>query len=341
MVTSADIQLSVDALAKHYGQSVLIEDAAQRPVWWSTVGAVDPVREKTILYRVVDEPTAFVVDEFHLRDSLVPVRTPANEAIEMWARWCMPIRRDSELLGFLWLLDPEEKITVHNLAPLVECAKLAANAFGELHQLNVQQLTRDELLSKLLRGTDPRAASELIALEGLPDKSVVQVCIPADSRGWIVGNRFSVHINSEGHFAATSGAAISLVNLSEAVKRAQLTVQAIRAGAKLSRESWDALGAWRFIVEAPDSLEPSDIHPGAKELLDAARPELLDTARVVLDNGGDINLSSQIMYLHRTTLYYRIERIAELIGVDLRSDPKRTDLQLALWLAAFRAQEAG
>jgi sugar diacid utilization regulator len=40
--------------------------------------------------------------------------------------------------------------------------------------------------------------------------------------------------------------------------------------------------------------------------------------------------------LHRTTLYYRLGRIAELTGVDLREGRSRTDLQLALWLDAYR-----
>jgi DNA-binding PucR family transcriptional regulator len=40
--------------------------------------------------------------------------------------------------------------------------------------------------------------------------------------------------------------------------------------------------------------------------------------------------------LHRATLYYRLDRIAELTGVDLCEGRSRTDLQLALWLDAYR-----
>jgi DNA-binding PucR family transcriptional regulator len=57
---------------------------------------------------------------------------------------------------------------------------------------------------------------------------------------------------------------------------------------------------------------------------------------VVLDLGGDITAAAEALRVHRTTLYYRLDRIQELTGVDLRAGVGRTDLQLALWLAAYR-----
>ena len=59
------------------------------------------------------------------------------------------------------------------------------------------------------------------------------------------------------------------------------------------------------------------------------------TARVILDYGGDVAAAAKALHLHRTTLYYRMDRIQELTGVDLRHGPARTDLQLALWLVAY------
>lgn len=337
---SVDIQIAVDNLAIHYGQSVLIEDLEQRPIWWSTVGEVDSIREKTILYRQVDEPTAQVVVDFNLRNESSPVRTPEIESLEMWSRWCMPIRKGSDLFGFLWLLDPRNEIQESSLERLIECASQAAQVMDDLGQLNKRQFTRDELIAKLLLSADEKAAKELISLESLPDDAKVQVKIPADPKGWVFGNRFSIHAGQEIDNSATSGAPVPLLDLNQSVNRAKLTSQAVRAGAKLEIESWDHLGAWRLIVEAPDFTNPNDIHPAAQILIDANRPELLDTARVVLDNDGDVNVSAQLMFLHRTTLYYRIERISELIGVDLRSDPRLTDLKLSLWLASFREHEA-
>jgi DNA-binding PucR family transcriptional regulator len=79
------------------------------------------------------------------------------------------------------------------------------------------------------------------------------------------------------------------------------------------------------------------VHPGAEILASQPRPELLETARVILDLAGDISRAADLLHLHRTTLYYRLDRIAQLTGVDLRSSAQIVDLQLALWLHAYRA----
>ncbi len=49
-----------------------------------------------------------------------------------------------------------------------------------------------------------------------------------------------------------------------------------------------------------------------------------------------ISLLPQRFCTHRTPLYYRLDRILELTGIDLRLPADLTSLQLALWLAAYR-----
>jgi hypothetical protein len=110
----------------------------------------------------------------------------------------------------------------------------------------------------------------------------------------------------------------------------------VLAGARLDPVSWDALGAWRLVVEAPSTLDPAAVHPGAAILATLPRDDLMTTARTVLDLGGDVTSAASALHVHRTTLYYRLDRIQELTGVDLRTGGARTDLQLALWLAAYR-----
>jgi DNA-binding PucR family transcriptional regulator len=57
----------------------------------------------------------------------------------------------------------------------------------------------------------------------------------------------------------------------------------------------------------------------------------------VLDLGGDVAAAAQLLHIHRTTLYYRLDKITELTGVDLRDGARRTDLQVALWLASYQS----
>ena len=115
-----------------------------------------------------------------------------------------------------------------------------------------------------------------------------------------------------------------------------MTQRALRAGASLESPSWDALGAWRLIAAAPDDLTAADVHPGVSVLSELSRSDLLATAWTVLELGGDVTRSAAELHIHRTTLYYRLDRIAALTGVDLRTGLERIDLHLALRLAAYR-----
>ncbi|MDQ8705146.1 helix-turn-helix domain-containing protein [Streptomyces sp. LHD-70] len=338
MVDQVDVQAEVDSLAAEIGLSVLIEDRAQRPVWWNTQGAVDGARAQTILDRHVTPVVASVVQRFHLLEATEPVRVPAVPEASMWARWCMPVRCGDRTLGLLWVLDPDGDLDEAALPRLLECAELAAEALaGSEESEERRHRRREALLERLLLGPDEEAARELSQLENLPLDARVQVEVPARPGGWALADGMSVHVARVGARPATSGAPLPVVQLTEAVRRASAVRRAVAAGAQLDPENWDALGAWRLIVEAPESLEPGDLHAGAVILAEGSNDTLMTTARVVLDHGGEVATAAKELHVHRTTLYYRLDRITELTGVDLRSGPSRTNLQLALWLAAYRA----
>jgi PucR C-terminal helix-turn-helix domain len=332
-----DMQATVDRLAAAIGHSLLIEDLDQYPVWWSTVGPVDRTRMRTVLHRHVDPVAAAVIERFKLAEAVGPVRTPTMPGADMWARWCVPIRHDDRLLGFLWVLDPDGTVAEADLPALVECAELAADAMATAQQV-VEDRTRrrDELIDRLLEARDPEAARALTRLEGLPSDTRVQVHAPGIAGGWPLPNAMSAHVAGSGPGFALSGAPLPLADLGEAFRRAVATRRAIAAGARVDPASWDGLAAWRLIVDAPESLSPSHIHPGAAVLAQPSNAALTATARVILDHGGDVAAAAKALHLHRTTLYYRMDRIQELTGVDLRTGPARTDLQLALWLVAYR-----
>jgi len=168
----------------------------------------------------------------------------------------------------------------------------------------------------------------------------VAVNAPRAANGWPLRGEMSVHVNPPPRAALTSGPPLPLAELPLAVRRAALTQQALRAGAALARPAWDALGSWHLIVTAPPGLAVADVHPGAEVLARQARPDLMITARTVLDHGGDIARAAAQLHIHRTTLYYRIERIEALTGVNLKTSPQRDDLHMALRLAAFRLAAA-
>jgi purine catabolism regulator len=58
--------------------------------------------------------------------------------------------------------------------------------------------------------------------------------------------------------------------------------------------------------------------------------DLLRTLRVYLDHDGSKQIAAQNLYIVRQSLYYRLEKIAELLGADFMSPEKRIALQVAL-----------
>jgi hypothetical protein len=335
----ADVQQEVEDLAAALDCAVLIEDARHRPLWWSAQGEVDAVRTRTILQREAPPAAAALVTRLGLARATGPVRTPALPEVDMSERWCVPVRVDRQLVGYLWVLDASGKVAKADLGPAVRCAELAAAALARTRpdpQQREQQ--RLVLLTRLAAGPDEAAAAALIDLEGLRvDATVAVDAAAAAPGGWPLPDGARVHLDPPAGTPFTSGPPVPLRELHVAGQRAAATQRALRAGARLARPTWDALGVWHLIVAAPPEVTPGRIHPGAEALLAQKRPDLLVTARCVLDNGGDVTVSAQELHLHRTTLYYRLERIEALTGVNLRFAAGRDDLHLALQLAAYRA----
>jgi hypothetical protein len=331
------MQMQVEALAAALDCPVLIEDPRHRPLWWSSQGQIDAVRSRTILQREAPPEAAALVTTLGLADAVGPVRTPALPEVDMEERWCVPLRRGRQLLGYLWVIDSSGKVGANDLSPVLACAELATVTLARAQPSQQERESRRaQLLGRLAAGRDPASADELIDLERLTAGATVAVNAPLIAGGWTLPDGVSVHVDPPAGQMHTSGAPVPLVDLAVAVHRAACTLRALRAGARLARPCWDALGSWHLIVAAPPDLAPEQLHPGAEVLLAQKGPDLLVTARCVLDNGGDVTLSAEQLRIHRTTLYYRISRIETLTGVNLRLAAGRDDLHLALRLAAYR-----
>lgn len=334
----AEMQQLVDALAVRLGCAVLVEDARHGPLWWSAQGKVDGTRMRSILQREPPPAAAALVSRLGLANAEGPVRTPAVPEADMAERWCVPVREGRRLLGYLWVVDADGKVPESALGPVVDCAHSAAEAMARAQPSGERRdRRRTTLLTRLRTERDHAALRELLDLEDLPDDVAVVVDSPAEAGGWPLPDGTAVHVAPASGVVHTSGAPVPLIDLGLAARRAAATRQALRAGARLPAPSWDALGLWHLIVAAPDSLLPGQIHPGVDVLLAQRRPDLLVTARCVLDNGGDVAISAEELHIHRTTLYYRLDRIEALTGVNIRLPSGRDDLHLALLLAAYRA----
>lgn len=98
---------------------------------------------------------------------------------------------------------------------------------------------------------------------------------------------------------------------------------------------WSQLGVYRILARlAQDSAEPPQVHPGLERLLDS--PEalpLLRTLETYLDLAGNAHAVAERLKLHRTTLYYRLQRLEQLAETDLKDGRERLSLHLAVKLA--------
>jgi hypothetical protein len=88
------------------------------------------------------------------------------------------------------------------------------------------------------------------------------------------------------------------------------------------RVGFAELGAYRLLLGA----EPEEVLAGLS-------PVQLRTLETYLDAGCDARATAALLHLHRTSLYYRLGRIAELTGRDLADGRARLELHLALKMA--------
>jgi DNA-binding PucR family transcriptional regulator len=80
---------------------------------------------------------------------------------------------------------------------------------------------------------------------------------------------------------------------------------------------------------------PADAgHPGLARLLTSAEHlPLLETLETYLDLAGSVVATSKALQLHRTSLYYRLQRVETLADTDLKDGNERLMLHLSLKLA--------
>ena len=96
----------------------------------------------------------------------------------------------------------------------------------------------------------------------------------------------------------------------------------------------DELGVYGLLARLPlDSMGPNAIPPGLRTLLAGKhREHLVHTLETYLDAAGDPVRTADQLVIHRSTLYYRLARITELTGMNLRDGNDRLALHLGLKL---------
>ncbi|OYO25152.1 PucR family transcriptional regulator [Enemella dayhoffiae] len=97
--------------------------------------------------------------------------------------------------------------------------------------------------------------------------------------------------------------------------------------------AWDSLGLDRLLAMLPlDELTGTDLPSSVQELLKLG-PDLVATVERYLSCGGDAQQTARELTIHRSTLYYRLDRVRDRLSVDLADGQVRRELHTGLRIA--------
>ncbi|MBV9120604.1 MAG: helix-turn-helix domain-containing protein, partial [Chloroflexi bacterium] len=124
--------------------------------------------------------------------------------------------------------------------------------------------------------------------------------------------------------------------------------QALRAGERLFGSgqtiAFADLGAYRLLAQLQGTSELQAFEQETLgELIDydlKSGSQLLPTLEAFFAANGNLSKTAEMLFVHRNTLMYRLNRIQELAGVSLDDPETRFDLQLALKMHHVKPRNA-
>ena len=181
MSTHAPLQIIVDSLAADIGRDVAIDD---RQIRWLVHSPhdeePDEARMRSILSRRVSAEALEWAFSFGIEEADGPVRLPANPDIGAEARLCIPLRARDVLLGFMFIVDPEETLDAAQIAQAQEASAAAAHVLYRERRLRELERERERWLLTHLLGDDAldaEDAARALADEGFLDAGRVAVLV--------------------------------------------------------------------------------------------------------------------------------------------------------------------
>ncbi|GAA4571992.1 PucR family transcriptional regulator [Planotetraspora kaengkrachanensis] len=369
----ADLQRIVDNLAARLRRPLLLEDGRQRVVAYSEQdGQLDDIRRDSILRRHTTPEVRAFLHSAGIHDTAGPLRTPGAADLGLLPRVCVPVRHDGRLLGFLWFIDVAPAMTEAEVDVAAAAAPaLALALFHESLASALTSHRELEAITGVLLGEDG-AARALIEAGAFPQTAPVTVAVAKPTaaetdealrltleRGLLALRRrlaghqplhlvrydhavlliagtatFSEEMHAAMDTPVLVGIGRSRPSLTGAAESYTEALHAAEVAAKvpeLGRSvEWARLGVYRMLTRVP----PDDLHPGLERLLgDDQHLPLLETLEIYLDLAGSALEASRRLRLHRTSLYYRLQRVEALAETDLTDGGERLSLHLSLKLA--------
>jgi len=367
------LQRLVDDLAVRIGRPVLLEDHGQRVIAYSEqTGPVDDLRRDSILRRHTTPEVRRWFRTTGIFDARGPRRIPAVPDQGTLARVCVPARHDDRLLGFVWLIDADPPMSDEDVAIAAKTAPAFALALFRDSLADGLTFRREqEAVSRVLLGDRESAragAQILVEAGGFPQAEPVTALVVRPvaepdrdtlEQGLLavrfkLAARHPLHLVRYDHgvllcagrppdparvhatvtVPVVVGVGRARATLSDAAESYREALHAAEVAARVPgygpSAAWATLGVYRMLSTIP----PGELHPGLERLLaDPGNRSLLETLETYLDLAGSAVATAKALRLHRTSLYYRLQRVEELAGTDLKSGDERLTLHLSLKLA--------
>jgi PucR-like helix-turn-helix protein len=358
---SDDLQDLVDDLSDLLGTPAVLEDTAFTLLAYSSLSSdtADPVRTESILGRTASSAVRSYFLEHGIASATGPVHIPGSPERSITARVCFPARSEGRTLGYLWVLEGPTRLSS---AVLSQAAPLAERAGALLARRHQNADLHSRLVARLLSGSldDARSAHEALVARGdLPSSGACALCLvrtparpqPArvfpvldppltDDALLPVARKVTRLVGAEGHAGVgsvvvlpASLSAADLTALRSSAAEADVAARVSLGRPHLGRVlTWPALGIYQLALQGAPLVEAVIRATPAHRLTSRAEPELVRTALTYLDEAGHAVRTASALGVHRQTLYYRLERIQTLTGIDLSQGEARLQLHLGLAL---------
>lgn len=394
--TFDSLETLVDTISEVLQCPVTLEDANHRLLAYSShEPQTDPARIATIIGRRVPEK---VINSLW-RDGVIqqllssedPIRIPAIHDVGLGNRVAISIRKNDDVLGYIWVLEVENRL---NDEALIQLKKAAQAARTKLLQLQVhkrkQQEGIQEFFWKLLTG--------LLKSQAQIREHAAQLLLSLPAAYQVIVFRFTEEIHESMHqnihYLLTTTQRVRIV--CSAADRNQLILLAGPVGKTASKQDfadfisdfiyrmkdryqvenviagsgtlvdgdytqveagfreaaavirikqqfpvetrdifyYEDLGFYRYL---PAMLEQKRAHsignPQLHRLRDYDREHrtcLLKTLEVFLSHDCNVKDAADHLHVHVNTMNYRLVRISEIAGIDLKNIDQKISLYLDL-----------
>ncbi|GHJ33106.1 hypothetical protein TPA0910_75390 [Streptomyces hygroscopicus subsp. sporocinereus] len=148
--------------------------------------------------------------------------------------------------------------------------------------------------------------------------------------------RLTGRISTDCVIVGVSDPAATLVQIQECYQQAMTAARVASVIPSLGDiVFWSDLGIYQILSQMPpESLTKGTLHRAVARLLDTHKHgPLIETLETYLDHAGDAAATAKALSLHRSSLYYRLDKIRKLTGADLDSGHDRLALHLSLKIA--------